>query len=144
ELEERGYRVFEVSAVSREGLRQLSFALAELVEADRRAKADAPPPPRIVLRPRPVDEAQFEVSLEGGTEPVYRVRGAKAGGGVAQTAFTNGEAIAYLGDRLARLGVAEALVAAGAVPGCAVEIGGVVVDWEPTLTPAAELISSLR
>jgi GTP-binding protein len=37
ELEQRGYRVFEVSAVSHEGLRQLSFALAELVEADRKA-----------------------------------------------------------------------------------------------------------
>ncbi|TPX01076.1 GTPase ObgE, partial [Schumannella luteola] len=31
ELEQRGYRVFEVSAVSHGGLRQLSFALAELV-----------------------------------------------------------------------------------------------------------------
>src|SRR6188472_1316234 len=38
DLEERGYRVFEVSAVSRAGLRELSFALAEIVEADRDAK----------------------------------------------------------------------------------------------------------
>ena len=144
ELEERGYRVFEVSAVSREGLRQLSFALAELVEADRRAKADAPPPPRIVLRPRPVDEAQFEVTLEGGTEPVYRVRGAKPERWVEQTDFTNDEAIGYLADRLAKLGVEEALFAAGAVPGSAVEIGGMVFDWEPTLTSAAELITSPR
>ena len=41
-LEERGYRVFEISAVSREGLRELSFALAELVEADRAVKAAIP------------------------------------------------------------------------------------------------------
>ena len=38
ELEARGYRVFEISAVSRAGLRELSFALAALVEADRATK----------------------------------------------------------------------------------------------------------
>lgn len=144
ELEKRGYRVFEVSAVSRAGLRPLSFALAELVEADRAAKADAPPPPRIVMRPRAVDEAQFEVRLEGGTEPVYRVTGAKPERWVAQTDFTNDEAIGYLADRLAKLGVEDALFEKGAVPGSAVEIAGVVFDWEPTLTSAAELITSPR
>src|SRR3954454_9904936 len=48
ELESRGYRVFEISAVSREGLRELSFALAELVEADRAVKAAVPVQQRIV------------------------------------------------------------------------------------------------
>ena len=68
-LEERGYRVFEISAVSREGLRELSFALAELVEADRAAKLlAAEHKPRIVLRPRAVNEAEFTVRVEGGTE----------------------------------------------------------------------------
>src|ERR687897_1651696 len=33
ELESRGYRVFEVSATSHEGLRQLGFAMAEIVQA---------------------------------------------------------------------------------------------------------------
>ena len=42
ELEARGYRVFEISAVSREGLRELSFSLAELVEANRALGAAAP------------------------------------------------------------------------------------------------------
>ncbi|MBW8873184.1 MAG: GTPase ObgE, partial [Leifsonia sp.] len=55
-LEERGYRVFEISAVSREGLRELSFALAELVEADRAVKAAVPVQQRIVIRPRAVNE----------------------------------------------------------------------------------------
>ena len=41
----------------------------------------------------------------------------------------------YLGDRLARLGVEEALAAAGAVPGRPVTIGDVTFDWEPS-TPA--------
>src|SRR5690606_22997736 len=60
DLEARGYRVFHVSAASREGLRELSFALAGLVEADRQAKADAATVrERIVLRPRPVDAPDF-------------------------------------------------------------------------------------
>ncbi|MGN6274291.1 MAG: GTPase ObgE [Protaetiibacter sp.] len=144
ELEQRGYRVFEVSAVSHEGLRQLSFALAELVEADRRAKAETPPPARIVIRPRAVDEAQFEVRVEGGTEPVYRVVGAKPERWVEQTDFTNDEAVGFLADRLAKLGVEERLFQKGAVPGSTVEIGEMVFDWEPTLTSTAELITSPR
>ena len=54
---------------------------------------------------------------------------------IRQTNFDNDEAVGYLGDRLARLGVEEALAAAGAVPGCPVTIGDVTFDWEPS-TPA--------
>jgi GTP-binding protein len=99
ELEQRGYRVFEVSAVSREGLRQLSFALAELVEADRKAKAEAPPPARIVIRPKAVDEAEFEVQVLGGTETVYRVVGAKPERWVEQTDARRGGAAVREGRR---------------------------------------------
>ncbi|CAN5523052.1 GTPase ObgE [soil metagenome] len=146
-LEERGYRVFEISAVTRDGLRELSFALAELVEADRAAKAAMPVQQRIVLRPRPVNDVDFVIKLEGGTEPVYRVIGAKPERWVQQTDFANEEAVGFLADRLAKLGVEEALFKAGAVPGSMVMIGkgaGVVFDWEPTLTSAAELMTSPR
>ena len=148
ELEARGYRVFEVSAVSREGLRELSFALAELVEQDRAAKAAAAAAkPRIVIRPRAVNETDFVVKVEGGTEPLYRVIGAKPERWVQQTDFNNDEAVGYLADRLAKLGVESELFKAGAVPGSAVMIGagdGIVFDWEPTLTSAAELITAPR
>ncbi|QEO09734.1 GTPase ObgE [Protaetiibacter larvae] len=143
-LEERGYRVFEISAVSHVGLRQLSYALAELVEADRRAKAATPPPARIVIRPRAVDAVDFEVRVEGGTETTYRVLGVKPERWVQQTDFTNDEAVGFLADRLAKLGVEEELFAKGAVPGSTVVIGEMVFDWEPTLTSAAELITSPR
>jgi GTP-binding protein len=144
ELEQRGYRVFEVSAVSHAGLRQLSFALAELVEADRKAKAETPPPARIVIRPKAVNEREFEVQVIGGTETVYRVVGAKPERWIEQTDFTNDEAVGYLADRLAKLGVEEELFEKGAVPGSTVEIGEMVFDWEPTLTSTAELITSPR
>src|ERR1700712_4133437 len=91
-LEERGYRVFEISAVSREGLRELSFALAELVEADRAAKALIPVQQRIVIRPRAVNEVDFVVRVEGGTEQLYRVIGTKPERWVQQTDFNNDEA----------------------------------------------------
>jgi len=149
ELESRGYRVFEVSAVSRQGLRELGFALAELVDADRAAKAAEPIAPRIVLRPRAVGERDFEVKVEGGSAgPVYRVLGEKPQRWVAQTQFENEEAVGFLADRLAKLGVEDELFRLGATPGATVVIGpgsGLqTFDWEPTLTSAAELITSPR
>ncbi|HEY5519011.1 MAG TPA: GTPase ObgE, partial [Cellulomonas sp.] len=62
DLEERGLTVFEVSAATHEGLRPLTFALAELVERTRR-ESPAPEPARIVLRPKAVDDAGFTVTL---------------------------------------------------------------------------------
>jgi len=149
ELESRGYRVFEISAVSREGLRPLTFALAELVEADRAARAaERSTRERIVIRPKAVDEADFTVTVEGTHEgPLYRVRGAKPERWVQQTDFTNDEAVGYLADRLAKLGVEKELFAKGAVAGATVVIGGrdgMVFDWEPTLTSAAELMTAPR
>src|SRR5690606_30345122 len=74
----------------------------------------------------------------------FQVRGDKPERWVRQTDFTNDEAVGYLADRLARLGVEEALFAAGATPGAEVVIGdgddAVVFDWEPTLTTGAELL----
>lgn len=150
DLEARGFRVFEISAVSREGLRELSFALAELVEADRAARASAPPPERIVIRPRAVDAAEFTITVTGGDEPVFEVRGEKPERWVKQTDFTNDEAVGFLADRLAKLGIEEELFAKGAVPGATVVIGdprtnaAVEFDWQPTLQSAAELLSGPR
>jgi GTP-binding protein len=151
ELEERGYRVFEVSAASREGLRELSFAMAGLV-AEARAAAPSAEPARVVLRPVAVDDAGFTVTAERDPsdpdETLYRVRGVKPERWVRQTDFSNDEAVGYLADRLARLGVEEALFEAGAVAGSTVLIGSprdaVVFDWEPTLVGGAELLAGPR
>lgn len=151
ELEERGYRVFEVSAASREGLRELSFAMAGLV-AEARAAAPSAEPARVVLRPVAVDDAGFTVTAERDPsdpdQTIYRVRGVKPERWVRQTDFSNDEAVGYLADRLARLGVEEVLFEAGAVAGSTVLIGSprdaVVFDWEPTLVGGAELLAGPR
>nr|WP_274635653.1 GTPase ObgE [Microbacterium bovistercoris] len=147
ELEAGGYRVFEISTVSHEGLRQLSFALGEIIAAHRAEAASQPAPPRVVIRPQG-SEREFEVRVEGGTYgPLYRVLGAKPERWVAQTDFQNEEAVGFLADRLDKLGVEDALYRAGAVPGAAVVIGkgdGVVFDWEPSLSSTAELMTAPR
>jgi GTP-binding protein len=138
ELEARGYRVLTVSAVSRLGLKELSFALAEEIEAWRKAQP-IEQATRIVLRPTAVDDLGFDVHLDG---EIYVVTGAKPQRWVQQTDFNNDEAVGYLADRLARLGVEKKLADMGATPGVEVAIGEVVFDWRPTLLE--EFASGMR
>jgi GTP-binding protein len=138
DLEARGYRVLTVSAVSRLGLRELVFALTEEVEAYRAAQP-VEEATRIVLRPTAVDDLGFTVTLE---DDVYVVRGSKPERWVLQTDFNNDEAVGYLADRLARLGVEKKLADMGATPGVEVQIGEVIFDWQPTLLE--EFASGMR
>lgn len=133
-LRERGLRVIEVSAAAHEGLRELSFAMAEQVEATRAARPE-PEPSRIVLRPRQKGETPFEIVPLG--DNTFRVRGTKPARWVRQTDFANEEAVGYLSDRLNRLGIEDALAGAGATEGAEVYIGdeedSVVFDWDPSI-----------
>jgi GTP-binding protein len=133
DLAARGLEVVEVSAVSHEGLRELAFAMGRIV-AEHRAAAPVAEPQRIVLRPGAVDDSGFEVVREG---EAFRVRGTRPERWIRQTDFSNDEAVGYLADRLARLGVEDELVRLGAQAGDEVRIGSpedsVVFDWEPTV-----------
>jgi GTP-binding protein len=62
----------------------------------------------------------------------FVVRGRKPERWVRQTQFDNDEAVGYLADRLARLGVEEELARLGAQPGATVTIGDYVFDFAPT------------
>jgi GTP-binding protein len=134
EFEARGYQVFEISAATGEGLRQLGFAMAALVAADRAARPAEQPAGRARVRVavKAADEPGFEVVRMGDS---FLITGEKPQRWVRQTDFSNDEAVGYLADRLARLGVEEALAEAGAEPGAEVLIGdpddAVVFDWEP-------------
>ncbi|MFJ2534018.1 GTPase ObgE [Microbacterium maritypicum] len=147
DLEARGFRVFEISTVSHEGLRPLTFALGELVEKARAEAALETPPDRVIIRPRG-SKKEFTIRVEGGTYGnVYRILGEKPVRWVQQTDFQNEEAVGYLADRLEKLGVEDELFRLGAVQGSTVVIGegdSIVFDWEPTMTSAAELMSAPR
>lgn len=151
ELEELGYPVYEVSAVSRVGLKELSFAFAEAV---REARAQLPDPTegRTLIQPRAIAsrnrQARHEITVQAvntGVEVVFQIRGSKPERWVQQTDFGNDEAVGYLADRLAAAGVEDQLLEAGARPGNPVVIGdlktGVVFDWEPTMSSGAELLA---
>jgi GTP-binding protein len=149
ELEARGYRVFEISTVSHEGLRPLTFALGEIVvkhRAEAAAAAEAPRE-RVVIRPRG-SKKEFTIRVEGGTYGnLYRILGEKPVRWVQQTDFQNEEAVGFLADRLEKLGVEDELFRLGAVQGSTVVIGegdSIVFDWEPTMTSAAELMIAPR
>src|SRR5947209_5739860 len=140
DIEARGWPVFEVSAATHEGLKELTYALARVVREHRAAQ---PPPEatRIVIRPGAVDDTGFTVAVE---DDVYVVRGARPERWVRQTNFANDEAIGYLADRLARLGVEEALAKAGAEPGAPVRIGDREFDWQPTIYAGLDFTPSSR
>lgn len=141
ELTERGYETFAISTASHRGLKELSFAMASLVN---QARAAAPPaaPARIVIRPKPVDARDFTVTRRTTDRTYYLITGGKPERWVRQTDFTNDEAVGYLADRLHALGIEEELFKIGAVAGDEVVIGdgpaGVIFDWEPTMLTGAE------
>ncbi len=68
DLEARGLPVFSVSAVSHEGLRELSFAMGRIV-SERRAATATPVAERIVIQPRAVDDSGYEVRPRGRCVP---------------------------------------------------------------------------
>ncbi|WP_343600070.1 GTPase ObgE [Mycobacterium sp.] len=141
EIEQRGWPVFTTSTATREGLQPLIFALSDMVTA-RHAAHPAPVPRRPVIRPVPVDDSGFTVSPDG--VGGFVVRGARPQRWIAQTDFDNDEAVGYLGDRLARLGVEDELLRLGARPGCAVTIGDVTFDWEPQTPSGVDIALSGR
>jgi GTP-binding protein len=138
-LHGRGLPVFLVSAATHEGLRELAFAVAGVV-AEARAAAPPSEPTRMVIRPPAAGGPEFEVVRTG--ENNFLIRGEKPRRWVQQTDFGNEEAVGYLADRLARLGVEDALAKAGATPDAEVLIGdeddAVVFDWRPDVPMGRE------
>jgi GTP-binding protein len=149
-LEEKGLEVHIVSAVAHIGLKELIFSLAKHVEQARaEVEREVLERPRVVVRPKAVDDQGFTIRREQTPEgEVFRIVGDRPTRWVRQTDFSNDEAVGYLADRLGRLGVEESLFKAGAVPGSTVLIGpednSVVFDWEPTMSAGAELLTGPR
>ena len=149
DLEARGLEVFIVSAVARTGPARADVRDGRATSPRPGRPSRSVVPPRIVLRPKAVDDSGFVVKREDTPDgEVFRIVGERPTRWVRQTDFSNDEAVGYLADRLARAGVEEALFKAGAVAGATVVIGSadnaVVFDWEPTMSAGAELLTGPR
>ena len=68
-------------------------------------------PTRLVLNPTAIDESGFEVAADPDRPEGSLVRGERPQRWVRQTNFDNAEAVGYLADRLARLGIEDSLAA---------------------------------
>ena len=131
-LEERGFEVLEVSALSGEGLDRLRYRLGELVDelgpAQRVAAEEGSEP--VVLRPRG-HAAPVRVTVE--EDGSYRVVSDRVERWVAMLPLDDVGATRYLQGRMRRAGVERALVAAGARKGDPVLIGDVEFAFDPEL-----------
>ncbi|BBY09271.1 hypothetical protein MMARJ_00110 [Mycobacterium marseillense] len=96
--------MFLVSTVAREGLQALIFGLWKMI-AEYKAAQPEIVPRRPVIRPVPIDDSGFRVEPDPEQPGAFVVSGARPERWVRQTNFDNDEAVGYLGDRLARLGL---------------------------------------
>lgn len=142
DLLDLGWPVIPVSAATHEGLSALKYAIQDVLAQRPVEEAAAP---LVVIRPPAVDDRRFTVEKVG---ELFVVRGEQPERWVRQTDFGNDEAVGYLADRLARLGVEQELTALGAQAGCTVVIGppdsGVIFDWEPTVDAGEHRASGPR
>ena len=110
EIAASGWPVYQVSTVSRDGLRPLTFALWQMVAAYRAARPAGAPP----AGDSPDAGRQERVHRRARREGGFVVTGERPERWIGQTDFDNDEAVGYLGDRLARLGVEDELLKLGA------------------------------
>jgi GTPase len=123
--------VVPVSAAGGDGLDGLVEAIAAAVRGTRTAEvaaavaattsAETP-----VLRPGQDRAEAFTVSREG---DAFRIAGAALERLVAKADLENDEAVAYLQEVFARVGVEQALRRAGAVPGDTVLVGEIPLEF---------------
>ncbi|MDO5746435.1 MAG: GTPase ObgE [Actinomycetaceae bacterium] len=143
-----GWPIFKASAISREGLRELTLALGEIIEHNRPSITDDDEEKRVVLRPTPkgkTAQQQLDIQKKHDSDGTYYlVLADNVERWVVQTDFSNEEAIGYLAERLKNGGVEDRLIDAGAQEGDRVVIGeeGVVFDFEPHMAAGAELLSA--
>lgn len=121
----KGVRVHAISALARQGLRELLEAAYAAVQ---RAKEREPEEVEVpVYRPAPPTET-FEIRRE--PDGAWRVAGEAVERAAAMTYWEYDEAVRRFQRLLERLGVEEALRQAGAQPGDTVRIGEYELEWQ--------------
>lgn len=113
----KGTALFAISARAHKGMRELLYAMYELVQKERSAEAArvaAETPNEGLPVIKLADETSWTVEKN---EEGFAVRGPKIDKFAARTDFTNDESIARLRDILRKLGVMHELSRHGAKPG---------------------------
>ncbi len=122
ELEQRGYKVFPISAATGEGVREVINEVARLLKT-------LPPPPPVTAAERAEPVVHPDHFVIERQDNVWRVRGRSAERAAAMTDPDNPEAMSWLEQRLRRLGVTKALEEAGIQEGDTVVIGPLELTW---------------
>ncbi|MFQ6101118.1 MAG: GTPase ObgE [Anaerolineae bacterium] len=121
-LEVQGYPALAISALAREGTRELLYRAAQML---------AEQPEEVSLRELPVlrpgeDEEVFTIERE---DDGWRVRGVRVERLAAMTVWNLEEAVRRFQRALDRMGIATALEEAGVQPGDTVRIGETELVW---------------
>jgi len=123
-LEEQGFPVFRISALTGEGVAALMGAAAT-----RLAELPAPIIPEARTEAPAEEPSLAALQVEQLGDGSYRVAGEAAERAVIMTNLDNEEAVRYLHRRLQRLGVIRRLRALGAKDGDRVRIGSVELEF---------------
>jgi GTP-binding protein len=122
-LKAQGHAALAISALAREGTRELLYRVAHmLAELPQELPAQELP----VFRPAE-DEGAFTVQREGDG---WRVRGVRVERLAAMTVWNLDEAVYRFQRALERMGITDALTEAGVQPGDTVRIGEREMVWE--------------
>ncbi len=114
-FKEKGLLFFPISAVTGEGVSQLLFALGKMIRERKSLKSK-----RGFVKVYSLNKNGFEIFKEGGK---FVVKGKEIERIVSMTDLENQEALAYLQERLRRLGVEDELRKKGAKEGDIIKIG---------------------
>ncbi|MDR0950242.1 MAG: GTPase ObgE [Candidatus Ancillula sp.] len=174
ELIVEGYQVLLCSAKTHEGVKEIKSALAKILRSvsagvpesdnsDENSNEFANESDRVEINITPlkrrVDQKPFTIEKKRDNDGDYWwVEGDKLRKWVLQTDMGNDEAVGYLADKLAKIGVEDVLAKAGAQAGDEVRVSTVnhrvkyleqetdafIFDYEPELTAGAEQLYSLR
>lgn len=168
EIEKRGFKVILTSAITHEGVGQLKNELAKMLQAldsdvELNIKEDDNERPVLKLkelsRKKNSAPKEFEIYKKESADGVYwEVIGEKPRKWVLQTPMSNDEAVGYLADRLAKIGIENELEKMGATEDDEVRISlksprvnyltqkdeYYAFEYNPELSAGAEILYSAK
>lgn len=124
ELQARGYEAFAISALTRQGTREVLFRAAQLL---REMPAAPVTEKELPVYRAPEDPTAFTIQREA--DGGWRVHGKRIERAAEMTYWELDEAVARFQRILEALGIHRALVEAGVRQGDAVRIGGHELEW---------------